>query len=197
LDLEGVLVPEVWIAIAEKTRIAELSKTTRDEPDFDKLMRGRLAALGRRDMRLSDIQEIIATLRPLAGAKDFLDELRSRVPVIILSDTFEEFAFPFLGQLGWPTVLCHRLVVREDRIMDYALRIPEQKRRAVTAFRQLNYRVVAAGDSYNDTAMLDEAHAGFLFRAPERVRKEFPQFGAVDAYADLMVLIEGAMAERA
>ena len=194
LDFEGVLVPEIWIAVAEKTGIPELRRTTRDEPDFDKLMRGRLAILDRHGLKLPDIQEVIGTMRPLDGAREFLDELRSQVPVIILSDTFEQFASPLLCQLGWPTLLCHRLRVLDDRIVDYALRIPEQKQRAVAAFKQLNYHVIAAGDSFNDTAMLCEAHAGFLFCAPEDVKRRFPQFQVAEDYVGLMKYIEQEVA---
>ena len=191
--MEGVLTPEIWIAVAEKTGIQALRRTTRDEPDYDKLMRGRLKILDQHGLKLSDIQQVIGTLRPLEGAKEFLDELRSMVQVIILSDTFEQFATPLLRQLGWPTLLCHRLVVENDRIVDYKLRVPEQKQRAVAAFKRLSYFVIAGGDSFNDTAMLSEAHVGFLFRAPENVKTQFPQFKAVEVYADLMELIKGAM----
>ena len=193
LDMEGVLTPEIWIAVAEKTGIAELRRTTRDEPDYDKLMRGRLKLLDQHGLKLSDIQQVIGTLHPLEGAKEFLDELRSMVQVIILSDTFEQFASPLLRQLGWPTLLCHRLVVENDRIVDYKLRVPEQKQKAVAALKLLNYHIISGGDSFNDTAMLCEAHVGFLFRAPENVKKQFPQFKAVEAYADFMKLIKGAM----
>ena len=193
LDMEGVLTPEIWIAVAEKTGIKELRRTTRDEPDYDVLMRGRLKILDQHGLKLSDIQQVIGALRPLDGAKEFLDELRSQVQVIILSDTFEQFATPLLRQLGWPTLLCHRLVVEKDRIVDYKLRVPEQKQRAVAAFKLLNYYVIAGGDSFNDTAMLTEAHVGFLFRAPENVKQQFPQFKAVEAYAEFMKLIKGAM----
>jgi phosphoserine/homoserine phosphotransferase len=193
LDMEGVLTPEIWIAVAEKTGIKELRRTTRDEPDYDKLMHGRLRILDQHGLKLSDIQQVIGTLRPLDGAKEFLDDLRSRVQVIILSDTFEQFATPFLRQLGWPTLLCHRLVVENDRIVDYKLRVPEQKQKAVAAFKLLNYHVISGGDSFNDTAMLTEAHVGILFRAPENVKRQFPQFRAVEAYADLMQLIKAAM----
>jgi len=193
LDLEGVLVPEIWIAFAERTGIPELRRTTRDEPDYDKLMCGRLKILDQHGLKLSDIQQVIGTLRPLDGAKEFLDDLRSLVQVIILSDTFEQFATPFLRQLGWPTLLCHRLVVEKDRIVDYQLRVPEQKQKAVAALKLLNYHVISGGDSFNDTAMLIEAHVGILFRAPENVRQQFPQFKAVEAYADLMKLIQAAM----
>jgi phosphoserine/homoserine phosphotransferase len=189
LDMEGVLTPEIWIAVAEKTGIKELRRTTRDEPDYDKLMRGRLKLLDEHGLKLSDIQRVIGSLRPLEGGKEFLDELRSQLQVIILSDTFEQFATPFLRQLGWPALLCHRLVVEKDRIVDYELRVPEQKQRAVAAFKLLNYHVIAAGDSFNDTAMLTEAHVGFLFRAPENVKKQFPQFMAVETYRDLFQAI--------
>lgn len=193
LDLEGVLTPEIWIAVAEKTGITELRRTTRDEPDYDKLMRTRLALLEKHGLGLSDIQSIIATLRPLPGAKEFLDELRQLVQVIILSDTFEQFATPLLRQLGWPTLLCHRLVVQNDKIIDYALRIPDQKRQAVAAFKQLNYNVIAVGDSFNDTGMLLEADVGFLFRAPEAVKLQFPQFDAVETYEELLTLIKSEL----
>ena len=195
LDMEGVLTPEIWIAVAEKTGIKELRRTTRDEPDYDKLMRGRLAILDQHGLKLSDIQSVIGSLRPLDGGKEFLDELRSFVQVIILSDTFEQFAAPLLRQLGMPTLLCHRLIVEQDRITGYQLRVPEQKQRAVAAFKLLNYHVIAAGDSFNDTAMLTEAHVGFLFRAPDNVKAQFPQFKAVEAYADLMKLVKGAMGQ--
>ena len=193
LDLEGVLVPEIWIAVAEKTGISELRRTTRDEPDYDKLMRGRIALLDRHGLNLSDIQNVIATLRPLPGGKEFLDELRSFAQVIILSDTFEQFAAPLMRQLGWPALFCHRLVVENDRITGFTIRIAEQKQKAVSALKSLNYHVLSAGDAYNDTAMLKEAHVGFLFRAPDNVKHEFPQFQAVEEYADLMRLIRGAI----
>ena len=192
--MEGVLTPEIWIAVAEKTGIPELRRTTRDEPDYNKLMRGRLALLDKHGLKLSEIQQVIGTLRPLDGAKEFLDELRSVVQVIILSDTFEQFASPLLRQLGWPTLLCHQLVVENDRIVNYQLRIREQKREAVAALKRLNYNVVAVGDSFNDTAMLKEANIGLLFYAPDAVKKQFPQFKAVETYADLMKLIKGAIA---
>ena len=193
LDKEGVLTPEIWIAVAEKTRIPELRRTTRDEPDYDKLMRGRLAILDQHGIKLSDIQAVIGSLLPLAGAREFLDELRTLVQVVILSDTFEQFAAPLLRQLNFPTLLCHRLVVVEDRIVDYQLRIREQKREAVAAFRRMNYHVISAGDSYNDTAMLKEANVGFLIHAPENVKQEFPQFKAVENHADLLARIKGAL----
>jgi phosphoserine/homoserine phosphotransferase len=192
--MEGVLTPEIWIAVAEKTKIPELRRTTRDEPDYDKLMRGRLAMLDHHGLKLSDIQNVISTLLPLDGAKAFLDELRSLAPVIILSDTFEQFAAPLLRQLGWPTLLCHRLMVENDRIVNYQLRLPDQKKKAVAAFKSLNYHVISAGDSFNDTAMLSEANAGFLIHAPENVKRQFPQFQAVESHADLLKLIKQALA---
>jgi phosphoserine/homoserine phosphotransferase len=192
--MEGVLTPEIWIAVAEKTGISALRRTTRDEPDYDKLMRGRLAILDQHKLNLSDIQDVIGSLEPLRGARDFLDELRSIVQVIILSDTFEQFASPLLRQLNWPTLLCHKLVVEKDRIVDYKLRVPEQKQRTVAALKQLNYHVVSAGDSFNDTTMLLEAHVGFLFHAPANVKKQFPQFKAMDQYTDLMKAIRRAVA---
>ncbi|MBI1396444.1 MAG: bifunctional phosphoserine phosphatase/homoserine phosphotransferase ThrH [Betaproteobacteria bacterium] len=193
LDMEGVLTPEIWIAVAEKTGIADLRRTTRDEPDYDRLMRGRLEVLDRHGLTLSEIQSVIGTLAPLPGAREFLDEIRSITQLVILSDTFEQFAAPLMRQLGMPTLLCHRLVVDNDRIVDYRLRLPEQKREAVAAFKRLNYRVIAAGDSFNDTTMLAEADAGFLFHAPENIRARFPQYPAVDEYDELMTLIREAL----
>jgi phosphoserine/homoserine phosphotransferase len=190
LDMEGVLTPEIWIAVAEKTKIPELRRTTRDEPDYDKLMRYRMEILDRHGIKLSDIQNVIGTLKPLPGGKEFLDELRALVQVIILSDTFEQFAQPLMKQLNWPTLFCHRLVVENDRIVDYQLRQPDQKRKSVAALKSLNYRVISAGDSYNDTAMLGEADEGFLIHAPENVKKEFPQFKAVESLAELLKLIK-------
>lgn len=196
LDMEGVLTPEIWIAVAEKTEIPELRRTTRDEPDYDKLMQYRLDILNKHGIKLSDIQSVIGTLRPLSGAKEFLDELRSLVQVIILSDTFEQFAEPFMRQLNWPTLFCHRLVVENDRITGYQLRIPEQKQRAVAALKLLNYRVISAGDSYNDTSMLGEAHVGFLIHAPENVKREFPKFKPVESHAELLKEIKALLAQN-
>ena len=193
LDMEGVLTPEIWIAVATSTGIAELQRTTRDEPDYDKLMRGRLAILDKHGLKLSDIQKVIGALHPLEGARKFLDELRAVAPVVILSDTFEQFAAPLLLQLGWPMLMCHRLVVENDRITNYQLRLQNQKREAVAAFKRLNYHVVAGGDSFNDTAMLIEANVGILFHAPDNVKQQFPQFKAVDTYEDFMGLIKGAL----
>jgi phosphoserine / homoserine phosphotransferase len=193
LDMEGVLTPEIWIAVSEKTGIPELRRTTRDEPDYDKLMRGRLKILDKHGLKLSDIQQVIGTLRPLPGALDFLRELRSVSQAIILSDTFEQFAQPLLRQLEWPTLLCHRLEVIDDRIVDYKIRIPEQKQKAVVAFKLLNYHVIAAGDSYNDTAMLMEANVGLLFHAPENVKRDFPQLKAVETCEDLLAQIQAEL----
>lgn len=193
LDLEGVLTPEIWIAVSEKTKIPELRRTTRDEPDYDKLMRYRIEILDRHGITLSDIQNVIGTLKPLPGGKEFLDELRGITQVIILSDTFEQFAQPLMKSLNWPTLLCHRLIVENDRITGYQLRIPDQKKKAVAALKSLNYHVISAGDSYNDTAMLLEANVGFLIHAPENVKREFPQLKAVESHVDLMRLIKGAM----
>ena len=198
LDLEGVLVPEIWIGVAERTGIAELRITTRDEPDYDKLMRHRLAILEREGLGLPDIQSVIDALGPLPGAREFLDWARERLQVLILSDTFYEFAQPLMRQLGWPTLLCHRLVVDgSGRIEDYRLRQPDQKREAVRALHGLRFRVIAAGDSYNDTAMLAEADAGILFRPPENVIREFPQFPVTRDYAELRGAVERALARLA
>lgn len=185
LDLEGVLIPEIWVAVAEQTGIDGLLRTTRDEPNYDVLMRYRLGLLGEHGLTMSLIEDVISGLAPLSGAYDFLTNLRAHTQVIILSDTFEEFAQPFMRQLNWPTVFCHQLVVTNDHIVDYRLRQPDQKRKSVQALHGLNYRVVAAGDSYNDTTMLGEADAGFLVHAPPNVIAEFPQFPALDSYDEL------------
>ncbi|HQU48252.1 MAG TPA: bifunctional phosphoserine phosphatase/homoserine phosphotransferase ThrH [Casimicrobiaceae bacterium] len=186
LDLEGVLVPEIWIEFSRRAGIPELSRTTRDEPDYDKLMRGRLAILSRHGLGLAAIQEAIAAMGPLPGAREFLDALRSDYQVIILSDTFYEFARPLMRQLGLPTLFAHSLVVDDaGAIVDYRLRMPDQKREAVKRLKELAFRVVAAGDSYNDTAMLSEAHGGILFHPPENVVREFPQFPVTRDYGAL------------
>ncbi|MEO6653050.1 MAG: bifunctional phosphoserine phosphatase/homoserine phosphotransferase ThrH, partial [Ilumatobacteraceae bacterium] len=186
LDMEGVLVPEIWIAIAERTGVEALLRTTRDEPDYDALMRYRLAVLDEHELTMPVIADVIAGLRPLPGARAFLDELRARTQVIVLSDTFEQFAAPLMPHLGMPTLFCHRLVVDGDRIVDYRLRQPDQKRCAVEALHGLNFKVVAAGDSYNDTSMLGAADRGILFKSPPQVRAEFPCFTAVDEFGDLL-----------
>lgn len=186
LDLEGVLVPEIWIAFAEKTGIDALRATTRDIPDYDVLMKQRLRILDEHGLKLNDIQKVIATLKPLDGAIEFVNWLRERFQVVILSDTFYEFSQPLMRQLGFPTLLCHKLVVDEnDRVVDYQLRQKDPKRQSVLAFQSLYYRVIAAGDSYNDTTMLAEADAGILFHAPDNVIAEFPQFPAVHTFDDL------------
>jgi phosphoserine/homoserine phosphotransferase len=192
LDMEGVLTPEIWIAAAEKTGIPELRRTTRDEPDYDKLMRGRLQILDQHGLKLSDIQQVIGTLRPLPGGLEFLRELRENFQTIILSDTFEQFAQPLMRQLDWPTLFCHRLVVENDRIVNYQLRQPDQKRASVAALKSLNYFVIAAGDSFNDTSMLSEANIGFLFHAPDNVKAQFPQFKSVETYGGLLAHIREA-----
>lgn len=194
LDLEGVLVPEIWIAFAEKTGIPELRRTTRDEPDYDVLMKGRLAILDQHRLKLPDIQAVISTLSPMDGAKAFLDELRARTQVIILSDTFEEFAQPLMRQLGMPTIFCHHLETdAAGRIVDYKLRQPNQKQKAVAAFKNLNYKVIAAGDSFNDTTMLGEADRGFFFHAPTSIRAQFPHFQGFDRYEDLLNAIQAEL----
>lgn len=193
LDMEGVLVPEIWIAVAERTGIEALRRTTRDEPDYDVLMKSRLAIMADSNLTMSLIRSVISGLAPMEGARDFLDDLRARTQVIILSDTFEQFAAPLMEQLGMPTILCHQLVVSDDRIVDYSLRMPDQKRHAVEAFRMLRYRVVAAGDSYNDAAMLAAADAGFWFRAPDSIAVQFPQFPCTDTYRDLFAAITAAL----
>jgi len=187
LDLEGVLIPEIWIAFAEKTGIEALKATTRDIPDYDVLMRQRLKILDEHGYGLQAIQDVIAELDPLPGAAEFLNQLRQEFQVIILSDTFYEFAMPLMAKLGYPTLFCHKLIVDDSgRIVDYKLRQRDPKRQSVRAFQLLNYRVMAAGDSYNDTTMLKQAEAGILFHAPDNVIAEFPQFPAVDEYDALL-----------
>jgi len=195
LDLEGVLVPEIWIAFAERTSIPEFRRTTRDEPDYDKLMRFRLGLLRDKGLKLADIQAVIAGMAPMEGAKAFLDDLRSRYQVIILSDTFYEFADPMMRQLGRPTLFCHKLVVDADGfVADYKLRQPNQKFHAVNALKSLNYQVIAAGDSYNDTGMLGAADAGFFIHPPESIVAQFPQYPVNRSYAELKASIDGAAA---
>lgn len=195
LDLEGVLVPEIWIAFSERTGIPELRRTTRDEPDYDKLMKFRLDILARHKLGLPDIQKVICEMGPMPGAREFLDKLREDYEVIILSDTFYEFAHPLMRQLAWPTLFCHSLETDADGVVvDYHLRMPEQKREAVKRFREMNFTVVAAGDSYNDTKMLAEAHGGILFHPPENVIREFPQYPVTWSYAELREQIDKAFA---
>jgi phosphoserine/homoserine phosphotransferase len=186
LDLEGVLIPEIWIEFSQRTGIPELSRTTRDEPDYGKLMRSRIEILDRKGLGLRDIQQVIAEMRPLDGAAEFLDWLRTYCQVVILSDTYYEFAAPMMRQLRYPTLFCHDLIVdAEGRVRNYRLRMPDQKREAVKAFRALNFHTIAAGDSYNDTTMLGAAHAGILFRPPANVIAEFPQFPVTQNYEEL------------
>lgn len=193
LDLEGVLVPEIWIEFATRTGIPELRLTTRDEPDYDKLMKYRLRLLAEHRLGLADIQRVIAEMGPLEGARSFVDGLRENYQLIILSDTFYEFAHPLMRQLGWPTLFCHSLEADADgMLVRYRLRMPDQKREAVRRLRELRFTVVAAGDSYNDTAMLGEAHAGILFHPPEQVIREFPQFLVTQSYAELRAAIDQA-----
>ena len=195
LDLEGVLIPEIWIAFAERTGIPEFRRTTRDEPDYDKLMRYRLGLLRQHGLKLADIQDVIGGMAPLEGAQDFLDDLRARYQVIILSDTFYEFADPLMRQLGRPTLFCHRLEIDADGfVAEYRLRQPDQKRHAVDALKSLNFQVIAAGDSYNDTGMLAAADAGFFIHPPPAIAAQFPQFPAHASYADLKASIDAAAA---
>ena len=196
LDLEGVLVPEIWIEFSKRSSIPELARTTRDEPDYDKLMQFRIGLLAQHRLRLADIQAVIAGMGPMDGAKAFLDDLRSRYQVLILSDTFYEFAQPLMRQLGSPTLLCHKLEVDADGFVQrHVLRQPDQKRHAVNALRGLNFQVIAAGDSYNDTGMLGAAHAGFFIHPPESIVKQFPQFPVTRSYAELTSAIDTAAAQ--
>jgi phosphoserine/homoserine phosphotransferase len=193
LDLEGVLIPEIWIEFAERTGIPELRRTTRDEPDYDKLMKYRLALLEQHKLGLPDIQKVIADMGPMPGTKAFLDALREDYQVIILSDTYYEFAMPMMRQLGMPTLFCHKLEANaQGFLVNYHLRMPNQKKESVQRFKELNFKVIAAGDSYNDTAMLAEAHAGILFHAPENVIREFPQFAVTNTYDELRAAIDAA-----
>ncbi|MDP7552611.1 MAG: bifunctional phosphoserine phosphatase/homoserine phosphotransferase ThrH [Nitrospinaceae bacterium] len=190
LDLEGVLIPEIWIAVAEKTGIKKLRLTTRDIPDYDELMRGRLKILNENNLKLADIQEVIGTLSPLEGAKEFLAWLKSEFQVVILSDTFYQFAGPLMEKLEHPTLFCNELVVNSDgRITNYHLRQPDGKTKAVTALKGLNFQVIAAGDSYNDMGMLKVADAGILFRPPDNVIEEFPQFSVTHTYDEFKKIL--------
>ena len=195
LDLEGVLVPEIWIEFSKRTGIPELMRTTRDEPDYDKLMSYRLDILRQHKLGLPDIQKVIAEMGPMEGARAFLDQLREDYQVVILSDTFYEFAMPLMQQLGMPTLFCHKLEANaEGFLVNYHLRMANQKKEAVQRFKEINFKVIAAGDSYNDTAMLKEANAGILFRAPDNVIAEFPQFPVEREYSGLMAQIRAASA---
>jgi phosphoserine/homoserine phosphotransferase len=196
LDLEGVLVPEIWIELSARTGIAALARTTRDEPDYDKLMRGRIEILAQHKLGLPDIQKAVGSMAPLPGAKEFLAELRTRFQIVILSDTFYEFAAPLIAQLDWPTLFCHRIEAdAAGFVVDYHLRMPEQKRAAVAAFRSLNFKTIAAGDSYNDVGMLKEADAGFFFCPPDNVIADFPQFPVTRRYSELRDRIFGVAAK--
>ncbi len=195
LDLEGVLVPEIWIEFSKRSGIPELARTTRDEPDYDKLMQFRIGLLAQHKLRLADIQNVIAGMGPMDGAKAFLDDLRGRYQVLILSDTFYEFAQPLMRQLAWPTLLCHQLEVDADGFVQrHVLRQPDQKRHAVNALRGLNFQVIAAGDSYNDTGMLGAAHAGFFIHPPPAIVEQFPQFPVTRSYDELTSAIDAAAA---
>ena len=195
LDLEGVLVPEVWIEFSKRTGIAGFQRTTRDEPDYDKLMRYRLELLAQHKLKLPDIQQVIGGMAPLPGAREFLEAMRERYQVIILSDTFYEFADPLMRQLGRPTLFCHKLAVDAQGVVrNYTLRQPDQKSAAVKALKSLNFRVFAAGDSYNDTGMLMAADAGFFIHAPAAISAQFPQFAVTHSYAELSDAVAKAAA---
>ena len=195
LDMEGVLTPEIWIAVAERTQIPELTRTTRDEPDYDKLMRYRLDILNRHGITLSKIQSVIASLSPLPGAVGFIQTLREQLQLqtVILSDTFEQFAAPLIAKLGYPGIFCHRLLVEDDIITGYRLRMSDQKKHAVVAFQSLNYQVISVGDSFNDTTMLKQADHGILFHAPENIAKQFPQFPSLQSYDELLKKIRSLL----
>jgi phosphoserine / homoserine phosphotransferase len=195
LDLEGVLVPEIWIAFAEQTGIEQLRLTTRDIPDYDELMRGRLKILDENNLKLADIQQVIEKIKPLEGANDFLLWLKSEFQVIILSDTFYQFAGPLMAQLNYPTLFCHELIVdSEGRIANYQLRQADGKTKAVAALQSLNFQVISAGDSYNDTGMLKQADAGIFFRPPENITEEFPQFPVTRQYSEMKQAFQQAKA---
>ena len=193
LDLEGVLVPEIWVAFAEASKIPELKKTTRDEPDYDKLMRWRLSVLKEHGLGLKEIQETIASIDPLPGAKEFLDELRSFAQVIIISDTFTEFAQPLMKKLGWPTIFCNSLVVAEDgEITDYKMRVENSKLTTVRALQSIGFETVASGDSYNDLGMILAGKSGFLFRTTEQIKADYPQIPALETYEEQLNALKEA-----
>lgn len=193
LDLEGVLVPEIWVAFAEASKIPELKKTTRDEPDYDKLMRWRLSVLKEHGLGLKEIQETIGSIDPLPGAKEFLDELRSFAQVIIISDTFTEFAQPLMKKLGWPTIFCNSLVVAEDgEITDYKMRVENSKLTTVRALQSIGFETVASGDSYNDLGMILAGKSGFLFRTTEQIKADYPQIPALETYEELLNALKEA-----
>ena len=194
LDMEGVLTPEIWIAFSEASGIPELRRTTRDEPDYDKLMRWRIGILKEHGLGLKEIQDVIATIDPLPGAKEFLDELRSITQAVILSDTFTQFAQPLMKKLGWPALFCNELVVAPSgEVTDFRLRCQQTKLSTVRAFQSVGYETIASGDSFNDLAMIQASKAGFLFRAPETIKAQYPEIPAVDEYDDLLKLIKAAM----
>ena len=194
LDLEGVLVPEIWIAFSEESGIPELRRTTRDEPDYDKLMRWRLGILKEHGLKLSDVQNVIAKIDPLPGAKEFLDSLREVTQVVILSDTFEEFAKPLMKKLGWPTILCNNLVISKDGfISDFKMRCKDTKLTTVRAFQSIGYDTIASGDSYNDLDMILAGKAGFLFRSTEKIKNDYPQLLAFETYDELLSAIRAAL----
>ncbi len=194
LDLEGVLVPEIWIAFSEASGIPVLRRTTRDEPDYDKLMKWRLGILKEHGLGLKDIQRTIATIDPLPGAKEFLDTLRSETQVLILSDTFTQFASPLMEKLGWPTIFCNELIVAEDgSIADYRIRTEKSKLTTVKALQSIGFDTIASGDSYNDLGMIEASKAGFLFRSTEQIKKDFPQYPACETYDELLVLIRSVL----
>ena len=194
LDLEGVLVPEIWIAFAEASAIPELKRTTRDEPDYDKLMKYRLDILDRHGLGLKEIQETIAKIDPMPGAKEFMDELRSITQVLILSDTFSQFAKPLMEKLGMPTIFCNELVVADDgRITDYRLRCEKTKLTTVRALQSCGFETIASGDSFNDLAMIQASKAGFLFRAPDSIKADYPEIPSCETYDDLLSLIKSAL----
>ena len=194
LDLEGVLVPEIWIAFSEESGIPELRRTTRDEPDYDKLMRWRLGILKEHGLKLADVQNVIAKIEPLPGAKEFLDSLREVTQVVILSDTFEEFAKPLMKKLGWPTILCNNLVISEDGfISDFKMRCKDTKLTTVRAFQSIGYDTIASGDSYNDLDMILAGKAGFLFRSTEKIKNDYPQLPVFETYDELLSAIRAAL----
>ena len=194
LDLEGVLVPEIWVAFAEETRIPELKKTTRDEPDYDKLMKWRLGILKEHGLGLKEIQETIAKIDPMPGAKEFLDELRSMTQVIIISDTFTQFAAPLMKKLGWPTIFCNSLEVAEDgEITGYRMRVENSKYSTVKALQSIGFETIASGDSHNDLGMIKASKAGFLFKSTEQIKKDNPELPAYETYDELMEAIKKAL----
>ena len=194
LDLEGVLVPEIWIAFAEESGIPELKRTTRDEPDYDKLMKWRLGVLKEHGLGLKEIQAVIAKIDPMPGAKEFLDELRSVTQVMIVSDTFEQFAAPLMKKLGWPTILCNTLEVAENgEITGFKMRCENTKLTTVRALQSMGYETIASGDSYNDLGMIGGSKAGFLFRSTEQIKADYPQYSAFEEYGDLLAAIKGAL----